>query len=389
MKSLESFEKDLLICNHCRCGFCREECPAYRATRIEGVSPKGRMELLQGYFEGFIEPSEKLYKRLSLCARCSDCVVRCPIQKNKLIERFDVRVDPCEATDAVLADLVRDGQAPDSITATRENVIKGHNLFRQSNEDRDKWMDSMEELPPDRYRKEHADVLYFVGCISSFPAELKDIAIAFTKILEKSGTDFTILGEEEWCCGALPKTVGLVDEVEELKAHNIEQVRKLGATKVVFNCPTCYAMWATEYKLDGIKLMHSTQFIEELIKSGKLELEAFEGKVTYHDPCDLGRRMKAYDSPRKVLESIPQAEFIELRRNGEEGLCCGGGRLLDTTHPDTAGEITGRLAEAIMLSGADIVVDACPQCKRMIAPKTPKVMMDIVEVVLQLGKFKK
>ena len=263
MKSLESFEKDLLICNHCRCGFCREECPAYRATRIEGVSPKGRMEILQGYYEGFIEPSEKLYKRLSLCARCSDCYIRCPIQKNNLIERFDVKVDPCEATDAVLANLVRDGCASDSILSTKENVVKGHNLFRQSNKDRDKWMDSMEELPPDRYRREHAEVLYFVGCISSFPAELRDIAVAFTRILEKSGTDFAILGEEEWCCGALPKTVGLVEEVEELKAHNIEQVRKLGATTVVFNCPTCYAMWATEYKLDGVKLMHSTQFIEE------------------------------------------------------------------------------------------------------------------------------
>jgi len=389
MKSLESFEKDLLICNHCRCGFCREECPAYRATRIEGVSPKGRMEIIEGYYEGYIGPSEKLYKRLSLCARCSDCVVRCPIQKNKLIERFDVRVDPCATTDAVLADLVRDGQAPDSITAARENVIKGHNLFRQSNKDRDKWMDSMEELPPDRYRKERAKVLYFVGCISSFPAELKDIAIAFTGILERAGTDFAILGEEEWCCGALPKAVGLIKEAEELKAHNIEQVRKLGASKVVFNCPTCYATWATEYELDGIKLMHSTQFIEELIKTGKLELETFDGAITYHDPCDLGRRMGVYDSPRKVLKSIPEAEFIELRRNREEGLCCGGGRLLDTTHPDTAGEITGRLAEALMLSGADIVVDACPQCKRMIAPKTPKVVMDIVEVVLQLGKFNK
>jgi heterodisulfide reductase subunit D len=389
MKSRESFEKDLLICNHCRCGFCREECPVYRATRIEGVSPKGRMEIIEGYYEGYIEPSEKLYKRLSLCARCSDCTVRCPIQKNKLIERFDVRVEPSEATDAILADLVECGHAPYSIIATRENVVKGHNLFRQSNKDRDKWMDSMEELPPDRYRKEHAEVLYFVGCISSFPAELKDIAIAFTKILQKSGTDFAILGEEEWCCGALPKAVGLKKESEELKAHNIEQVKKLGATKVVFNCPTCYAMWATEYKLDGIKLMHSTQFIEELIKAGKLELEAFDGKVTYHDPCDLGRRMKVYDSPRKVLRSIPEAEFIELRRNCEEGLCCGGGRLLDTTHPDTAGEITGRLAGALALSGADVVVDACPQCKRMIAPKTPKAVMDIVEVVLQLGKFNK
>ena len=115
------------------------------------------------------------------------------------------------------------------------------------------------------------------------------------------------MGEEEWCCGALPKTVGRADEVEELKAHNIEQVRKLGATTVVFNCPTCYAMWATEYKLDGIKLMHSTQFIEELIKTGKLELEAFEGTITYHDHCDLGRRMGVYDSPRTEPRSIPGA----------------------------------------------------------------------------------
>jgi len=386
-KALDNFETDLLICNQCRCGFCREECPAYRATRIESVSPKGRMEVIQGYYDGFIKPSTKLFNRLACCARCSDCVLRCPVQKNNLIERFDVCVNPCETTDAILADLVVNGYAPDAITAIQESVKNGHNLFRETNKDRDKWMDWMGELPQDCYRRQHADVLYFVGCISSFLTDIKQIPIAFTRILEKSGTDFAILGEDEWCCGALPRAVGLAEVAEELKTHNIEQVKKLGATKVVFNCPTCYAMWSMEYDLKGVELMHSTQFIKKLIDAGKLELEPFGGKVTYHDPCDLGRRMKDYDSAREVLRGIPGSEFIELCRNRESALCCGGGRLLDTTHPDTAGEITTRLVEALQLSDADVVIDACPQCARMIIPRTQKVVKDIVEVVVELGKF--
>jgi len=102
-----------------------------------------------------------------------------------LIERFDVCVNPCETTDAILADLVVNGYAPDAITAIQESVKNGHNLFRETNKDRDKWMDWMGELPQDCYRRQHADVLYFVGCISSFLTDIKQIPIALTRILEK------------------------------------------------------------------------------------------------------------------------------------------------------------------------------------------------------------
>jgi heterodisulfide reductase subunit D len=148
-------------------------------------------------------------------------------------------------------------------------------------------------------------------------------------------------------------------------------------------------MWAEEYRPEGIELLHSTQFIERLIESGRLEFAGFSGSVTYHDPCDLGRRAEIYASPRKILQSIPGIKFTELKSHREEGLCCGGGRLLDMIHPDISSAVSGRLGQAIRASGTDVCIDACPQCKRMIAPKTNKAVKDIVEVVNELGKYKK
>lgn len=385
---LDSYAKDLLLCNHCRCGFCREECPVYKEVRIEGVAPKGRMEIIQGFYEGLLEPSVKLYNRISACNSCMYCTLRCPTQRNNLKERFDVRIDPCGATDAILCDLIERGYAPESVMAIKENIEKEHNIYGYLNRNRDLWMNSVANLPINRYRKEKADVLYFVGCISSLPSELNEIPVSFVNILEKSGTDFAVLGEDEWCCGYRPMILGFSDIAEDMKKHNIEQLKKIGAKKVVFNCPSCYAMWATEYKLDGIELMHSTQFIEKLIEEGKLELAEFSGSVTFHDPCDLGRRMENYNSPRRILKSIPGVRFIELKNNREEGLCCGGGRLMDIIHPDISSGISEKLGQAVQASNAEVVVDACPQCKRMIVPKTNKVVKDIVEVVYELGRFK-
>lgn len=386
---LDAFAKDLLLCNHCRCGFCREECPVYKEERFEGVSPKGRMEIIQGLYEGFLEPSTKLYNRLSTCNGCMYCTLRCPTQKNNLKERFDAKIDPCGATDAALADLAAMGHIPESVISIKESLEKEHNVFGYPNTGRDKWVDSGIDVPQSRYHKDKADVLYFVGCVSSLPTELNEVAFAFAKILEKSGTDFTILGEDEWCCGYRPLLLGLTEESEKMKAHNIEQVKKLGATKVVFSCPSCYSMWVNEYNLEGVELLHSTQFIQRLIDEGKLELEEFDGSVTYHDPCDLGRREEIYDIPRNILKSIPGVKFTELNKNHEEGLCCGGGRLLDIIHPDVSSAVSDRLGQAIQAADVDVVVDACPQCKRMIMPKAKnKAVKDLVEIVYEIGKFK-
>lgn len=383
----DRYQQDLLLCNHCRCSFCMAECPTYKENKVEGVGPMGRMQIIQGFYEGYVEPSTEMYDRLSNCARCMYCTVRCPTQANKLDERFDVRIDPAGTTDVALADLVQQGYAPPPVRGLEEMVREHHNIFGRPNDERDRWLSAVEDLPEHRYHRDQAEVLYFVGCVSAFPDDLKGVSAAFAKVLEESGTDFAIVGGDEWCCGYRPRAVGLVAEAEAMKAHNIEIVKKLRAKKVVFNCPSCYHIWKTDYQVEGLDLLHSSEFIANLIEQGKLTFKEFDGKITYHDPCDLGRRMGIYDPPRKVIASVPGAEFVELKHNRQAGLCCGGGGGLDVTHSDAVGAIASKLGQEINDTHALVVVDACPQCKRMIEPTTSVPFKDIVELAAELGQF--
>src|SRR3990170_3327007 len=140
------------------------------------------------------------------------------------------------------------------------------------NEERAEWVEFMADAPEDRYQKERAEVLYYVGCVSSFSAAAQGIPKALAKVLELAGVDFGILGGEEWCCGFPLMVAGLRREAEVLIAHNIEKLKQLGAKTVVFNCPSCYHAWTHEYSLEGVELQHETQFLARLIAEGRLKL---------------------------------------------------------------------------------------------------------------------
>ncbi len=274
---------------------------------------------------------------------------------------------------------------PKSLDIIKEAIKKEKNVANFPNSERAMWLDYMPS-PPKIYGKKKAEVVYFVGCMASFSPQIQDIPAAFAQILEKAGVDFLILGEKEWCCGYPLMGAGMSKEAEELIKHNTKVIEKTGAKMVVFSCPSCYKTFKEHYSINAA-LLHHTQFIELLIREGKIKLGEIEKKLTYHDPCDLGRHSGVYEEPRQVIKSIPKAEFVELEKNREFATCCGGGGDLELVKPELTTRISLEVVEEAKEVEAQTIVTACQQCKRVIKKgvaesKEKLEVVDIAEIVL-------
>ena len=238
--------------------------------------------------------------------------------------------------------------------------------------------------------------------MSSFSPRSFSIPRAITEIFKRADVDFTLLGEDEWCCGFPLLSSGMTDAVTSLALHNIDMVAKKGAKLLVTSCPSCFHTWAHEYtELTGVKpdfeIMHVSQYLLKLIKDGKIKLNDISAnqaatKVTYHDPCDLGRNSGIFEEPRQVIKSIPGIDFIELATNKLQANCCGGGGNIESLNPALSSKIADAKADEIFATKAEIAVSACQQCERTMntALKRKKgeidykvKVLDIAELVLQ------
>jgi Fe-S oxidoreductase len=180
------------------------------------------------------------------------------------------------------------------------------------------------------------------------------------------------------------------DRLTELARHNVRQVRRIGARRVIFSCPSCYYAWAHIYPeivdVSGIRLQHATEFLTGLLTGDQVALGPVEEVVTYHDPCDLGRKSGVYDAPREVLARIPGLELREMTASRENALCCGGGGDVEISDPTVSTEVAGRRLAQVQATGARYVASACQQCKRTLqeGARRNKIRVraiDIVELV--------
>jgi heterodisulfide reductase subunit D len=311
-----------------------------------------------------------------LCTLCGRCEMVCPAS----IDTRDLRV-------ATRGFRVERGEVPSVLNQVSETLNRVHNIVGEPNEDRAMWVEALGEVPKNLYQKERSKIVYFVGCVASYFPMTKRIPQSFVQILDKAGVDFTLLGKEEWCCGFPLIAAGMKKNIGALIQHNVEKVEEKGAEKVVCACPSCYNTWREEYK-SGLEIFHSTQFIKALVNEGKINFKEKKTRVTYHDPCDLGRLSGIYEAPREVLQAIPGVELVEMAGNREQCRCCGGGGDLEMVRPDLSAAIAQAKIEEIKATGADTVITACQQCVRTIQAtarkkKIPLVVMDLTEFVLK------
>ncbi len=378
-----------------RCGNCLDMCSAYQGSKDVSISPKKKMEKLKSAVNKEYGLLSKILKRkltqdeieaishaAFACTMCSRCEVNCHIN----IKLQDLWLKLREI-------MVDEGQYPEIMNMMRERLKKARNISFDTNEGRVDWIKPVPEIPDNMYVKQKAEVIYFVGCVSSFSPRTFKIPRSVIQILQSAEVDFGLLGDDEWCCGFPLMSSGFAKDFKEFAAHNIERVNKTGARVLVTACPSCYHMWSHIYP-DAVKdikmnfkVLHLVQYLYMLVEDGKIKLNPVERKVTYHDPCDLGRNSGIYDEPRELIKMIPGVEFVELENYKEYATCCGGGGNVESVDAELASNIASIKAKEIIATNADIVTTACQQCIRTIATALKKEKsrikaMDISQLVL-------
>jgi heterodisulfide reductase subunit D len=359
-------------CN--KCGFCLPSCPIYLVEKKEPASPRGRNAITRAVIEGGLEWSPEIEKSIFSCLGCGACTAAC--------------FPKVETKDLVFRDrecLVGEGIYPKIADHLAKTLDGAHNISDDDNEERGEWQELIKDLPEHAFEKEHAEVIFFVGCVASFYPMVQRIPVNMAKIMDKAGVDFSILGGEEWCCGFPLIGAGMPEKMQTLMEHNLNKVKEVGAEAIVFTCPSCYHTWKLLYKTNA-KLYHATQMMAELIKDKRISLKEMNTTVTYHDPCDLGRNSGVFEEPREVLNAIPGLNLVELPMNRQLSVCCGGGGNLEMTNPELSGKIAQMKLDSIENTGADTVVTACQQCVRTIATRARRQgkklnAMDLTEIL--------
>lgn len=237
------------------------------------------------------------------------------------------------------------------------------------------------------------EVLFFVGCAGSFDDRAKKITKAFVKLLNKADIDFAVLGTEESCNGDPAKRAGNEFLFQMQAMANIETLNSYGITKIVTACPHCFNTIGNEYPgLGGnYEVMHHTQFLKSLLNEGRLKVEGgkFKGKrITFHDPCYLGRANGEYEAPRDLLKKL-DVELVEMKRNKKNGLCCGAGGAQVFKEPEPGNkDINVERTEEALETSSEIIATGCPFCMMMMTDGVKATnqeanvnVMDIAEMI--------
>lgn len=372
---------DVLRC--IRCGLCSYTCPTYRVEECESLGPRGRLALVRAVIEGKLDFSPRFAEKFYNCVLCAACTSACPSGAKSDAMLLETRGILYEA-----------GLVPEPIAGLLARLEAQHNISGEDNAGRLMWCSNMEKAPRGLGRPQ-AEMVYFVGCVSSlFPMSFH-IPQAFSQTLDLAGAEYALLGEDEWCCGYPAYISGDVGLAREMAVHNVEAFRKAGARQVVVSCPSCYHVFTHVYPellgeeaLAGLKVLHAVELLADLLESEALKPAEQSLRVTYHDPCDLGRKSKLFLPPRRVLRAIPGVELVEMASTGENSLCCGGGGNVESSAPALVESMAARRLAEAQDTGAELIVTACQQCKRTLtgAARKRRVRMrtvDVVELVWQ------
>jgi Fe-S oxidoreductase len=330
-----------------QCGMCAGSCP-WRI--VDGPFNIRRLiRMAQLGVEGY-ESADILYG----CTTCNKCVLRCP--------RGVTIIDIVKAMRAMIAET---GAIPDVLRTITGSVHSKGNPWSEPPEKRTEWMEGLDVPVFD----ENTEYFLFVCCTSAYDVRSRNIARSMVKVLKAAGVSFGVIGEEENCCAESIRKIGDEELFMNTAQKNISLYKGKGVKKIITTSPHCFYTFTNEYPEMGgeFEVIHYTQLLKQLLDAGDLKLTGtIDQKITYHDPCYLGRHSKVYDEPRDVLSTITGGKLVEMSRIRDDSLCCGGGggRLWMETKPEWRFSDL-RIHEACD-TGASILATACPYCINML-----------------------
>tara|TARA_B000000477_G_scaffold9873_1_gene8290 strand:+ start:1422 stop:3434 length:2013 start_codon:yes stop_codon:yes gene_type:complete len=363
-------QKELLDGYACiMCNRCQDACPAYYTGKE--LSPSA-LEINKRYYlnenlKEFSEGADSL-EGLSKwmlseeaawsCTTCGFCIEVCPVGNEPMVDILRMRQDL----------VLMESNFPRDAMETFDKIENYGNPWGMSPNDREKWTEGMEV--PKMREKGSAEYLYWAGCSGAYDDRGKDISRSVAKIMNESGVDYAILGNEETCTGDSARRIGNEYLFQMQATQNMENFDKYGVKKIVTQCPHCLTTLKNDYGEIGAELevVHHSEFIADLIKEGKISPEkSLEEDITFHDACYVGRHHGEYDAPRDVLQSVmgEDAKLVEMPRNKKESFCCGAGGGNMWYDIDKGKRINVERFEEAIDTGAKKVATSCNFCMIM------------------------
>jgi Fe-S oxidoreductase len=354
-----------------QCGLCTGSCPwrlvqgrISEAFNIRKVQRLGQLGL-----EGF-ESEEVIYA----CTTCGQCVIRCP-REVKII-------DNVRGMRSMLASV---GTIPGSYRPVIGGLHSQGNPWSGEREKRTEWMQGL-DVPQFDEGKEY---FLFICCTSCYDVRSQAIARSVAQLLTMAEVSFGVIGKEESCCGEAVRKIGDEEAFAKLAQQNISLLSEKGVRRIIATSPHSVYTYKNEYpELGGeFEIIHHTEILAQLIKEGRLKPKKRpNGRVTYHDPCYLGRHNGIYDAPREILEAVCGDEFVELDRIRTNSLCCGGGggRIwMETAAGERFGDL--RIEEALGKEAATLAT-ACPYCVIMLESSCKTMAKDEVLAIKDVSE---
>ena len=379
MNDLENLKKQwkgIMSCMGCGdCGYAIRPavgrfltCPVKEAkgdAAFEVYFSRGRMNVLKSILQGKLSLSRELAEFVYQCSECGNCTEVCHQTHNEnIVLNTSKWIDHVEVWNALRKDLVDAGFAPLEKHQKLINLMNDEIMRNPYGEEMAKKYDWASEFSN---ITEKGELAIFGGC--TMPLRQTSALNNMMKIFQAAGKEFAI-SKDEWCCGSIAMRIGDYNAVQELVEHNINVFKEMGAKTIFSPCAGCYRTLSRDYpEIIGEELpfevKHITEILVEMIRRNEIpfkEVSAEPIKVTYHDPCHLGRHMNLYESPREIIQNIPGVELVEMKRNRKHAWCCGAGGGVKSQFPDLAIEISKERIREALETGAKVLLTSCPFC---------------------------
>ena len=395
--ALKDYKRNMEMC--CRCSYCKfiplemvrghryaQGCPSVARYNFHAYSGGGRINMAVGMLENRFDYSDKLLEVVYNCQMCGACDISC---------KYVMDMEVLEPINEFRITCVEDGRTVPALDRVIERLREQGTMAAGPKADRLAWARDLEVKDVTRQK---AKVAFHAGCRVCYDREMWKGARAAVALLQKAEVDFGIVGKSETCCGGRAYQMGYEKDFLRQAGRNREMLKKSGAEVLVTGCADCYHAFKVLYDRFGMKadleVLHITEYLDRLIKGGKLKpVRKVAARVTYQDPCRLGRLGEpyvhwegkeipghlrvfdppktfrrgtygVYEPPRDILKSIPGLELVEMERKKEYAWCCGAGGGVKEFNPDFAKWTAAERLKEAWSTGANAIATACPGCER-------------------------
>jgi Fe-S oxidoreductase len=364
---LEEFRDELETCFGTSCGFCERGCPVYQSMKVKTLCMKGRNRTMLGLIQGKFGITPAVVQAAFECTLCGNCDRWCSLKNTEHTRAFREYllrhgIEPMKEHSSILASINSYGNPWFQPRSARNRWTKGANI------------------PKATAGKQ--ETIFFAGCTSAVTKQLNRSLVASAKLLQKAGIEFSTMGQDEPCCGSTLLRVGQTEAFKELAAENTKKFKALGIKKIITACPGCYTTLKKVMEDSGTKIevVHVSKEIAHLVRDGKIKINKSSERMTYHDPCHLGRLGGVFDEPREIVEAV--AKLVEMPYNRYEARCCGAGAGLQSAFPKLSKDLAAKRVAEAKSTGATTIVTSCPFCETQLRTIPGMKVVDLMELLL-------